>query len=132
MAVKIAIGLIIKDKQVLVAKTHGQNFFVAPGGKINVGESTIDALKRELKEEMKIEIMHWEELGTFTSYFKNDPAKTLEMAAFIIKDFTGKITPNNEIGEITWIDSAVSPEIILGTGFAQQILPKLKQLNLIN
>ncbi len=51
-------GLILNDKkQVFLAKSHKwKNRFTIPGGHIELGETVEEALKREIKEEIGLEI----------------------------------------------------------------------------
>lgn len=50
----LARGIIIKDNKVLLAKASGYANTFLPGGHIEFGESAINALKREIKEELGI------------------------------------------------------------------------------
>lgn len=59
--IHVAVGVIInKDKQVLIAKRgshqHQGDKWEFPGGKVEDGETSQEALSRELKEELGIEI----------------------------------------------------------------------------
>jgi len=45
-----------KDGKVLLAKGDGDEFWDIPGGRINSGEKPAQALKREIKEELGVDI----------------------------------------------------------------------------
>lgn len=45
-------GIIIRNNKVLVAKSKKFNGYVFPGGHVTLGESSINAIKREIKEEL--------------------------------------------------------------------------------
>ena len=47
-------GIIIKERKLLVEKSIDKEFFIAPGGSIEHGETPTQALVRELFEEFKI------------------------------------------------------------------------------
>jgi 8-oxo-dGTP diphosphatase len=50
-------ALIVNNKnQVLLIKRHERNYWERPGGKVEFGEDTISALKREVLEETGIQI----------------------------------------------------------------------------
>ena len=53
-----AAGLGMVDSAVLLVKhsKNGQSYWLLPGGGVRVGESAHDALKRELLEELKLEV----------------------------------------------------------------------------
>lgn len=40
-----------------------------PGGFVNVGESAEEALKREIKEELNLEVVSWDYLGSFPNQY---------------------------------------------------------------
>jgi len=48
-----AAGIIIKGRRLLVERSKGKDVFVAPGGKLELGETAIRAVIRELKEEFQ-------------------------------------------------------------------------------
>ena len=49
------VGIIIRDDKILLQKKLDDKYFTLPGGKIMVGETGEDAIKRELMEELNIE-----------------------------------------------------------------------------
>jgi 8-oxo-dGTP diphosphatase len=51
-------ALILNHKnQVLLIKKQGKDYWERPGGKVEFGEKTIDALKREVLEETNVKIL---------------------------------------------------------------------------
>lgn len=55
----VRVGAIIlnKEKNKILIQKHGdQKFYVFPGGRADIGEESIDAIKRELKEELNIDV----------------------------------------------------------------------------
>lgn len=127
-------GIIIKDRKFLITRTRGKNFFVSPGGKIEEGETIIEALERELKEELDINIdtESLENFGVFYALAQGLENKYLEMNVFIVHKYKGEIVPSSEIEEVMWIDSNIPTNIELGSIFKHDILPKLKELDLID
>ena len=127
-------GIIIKDRKFLITRTKEKSFFVSPGGKLEKGETVIEALERELKEELDVNIdtESLEDFGTFYALAQGQEDKYIQMSVFIVKKWKGEITPSREIEEIMWIDSKLSPDIELGSIFKHDILPKLKDLDLID
>ena len=51
------IGVIVRDNKYLVQNIDGKDYYVLPGGHVRVGESSDDALIREIKEEVEIDIV---------------------------------------------------------------------------
>jgi len=73
-----------------------------PGGKLEIGESPIDALKRELKEEINITVLS---ADTFTTLERHYPDKSVCLHFFIVTAFDGE--PSHQEGqEICWVSKA--------------------------
>lgn len=126
-------AIIIKDKKVLMSRTRGKEIFVNPGGKLQERETAVQALIRELKEELSIAVEEkdLELFGTFFAPAAYDPEKQLEMDVFFVRAWTGEIVPNNEVEEIKWVDSSTR-DTPLGSIFEHEVIPKLKAKNLID
>lgn len=64
-----ASGLIIKNNKLLVVEMDNNGFYCLPGGYVEVGETTEEAVKRELFEEMGKEVRVVKYLGMVENYF---------------------------------------------------------------
>ncbi len=128
-----AAGVLIKDRKLLITRSKGKSFFIAPGGKFEANESGTDALKRELKEELQIDIesVDLQMFGSFYALAAGQNDKYLQMDVYLVHKWSGKIVPSSEVEEIMWIDSTLSPTIELGSIFKHDVLPRLKDLHLI-
>lgn len=89
--VHVAVGVILKEQQVLLAlrpdKLHQGGRWEFPGGKVEAGETTSQALARELKEEVDLDIAGsnpWFELQY--AY----PEKTVLLDIHLVQDFAGE------------------------------------------
>ncbi|MDX2319349.1 MAG: 8-oxo-dGTP diphosphatase MutT [Moritella sp.] len=60
--VHVAAGIIVRDQQVFLSKRSSQQHqgdkWEFPGGKVESGESALEALTRELKEEVNLEVLN--------------------------------------------------------------------------
>jgi 8-oxo-dGTP diphosphatase len=128
-----AAGIILKDRKMLVERSQGKPAFIGPGGRIDDNETARQALVRELKEEFQIDVAEpdLEPFGSFSAEAANHPGQQVHMEVFIVKKWTGEIRPNNEVEEILWLTSDLPTDVTLGSVFAHEVLPKLKQQNLI-
>lgn len=127
-------GILLNDKKVLVCRPKGKETFIAPGGKLEGGESLMDALKRELKEEISVGIneIETEEFGTFYGKASGKEESTLRMDVFFIKQWTGEIKPGSEIEEILWINNDSVGKVKIGSIFEREVIPKLKEMQMID
>ena len=130
-----AAGIIIKDRRLLVERSKGKDVFVAPGGKLELGETSTQAVIRELKEEFQLDISEndLEEFGTFYAEAagSHNTGKKLRMDVFIVKG-ASEIVPDSEVEEIRWISSEIPADIEVGSIFAHDVLPQLKDRDLVD
>ena len=126
-------GVIIRDRKFLVTRSAGKDFFIAPGGKLEKDETPHQALKRELTEEIQIDIdlNTLENLGTFYAEAAGKDGIMLEMFVFIVNDYKGEPTPSSEVEEIRWINTQTAG-IQIGSIFEHEVMPLLKKMNLID
>ncbi|HSX36124.1 MAG TPA: NUDIX domain-containing protein [Patescibacteria group bacterium] len=129
-----AAGVIIKDRKVLFERSQGKPAFIAPGGRIEAGETVTEALKRELSEEFQIDVdeADLEPFGTFSADAANHPSQQVHMQVFIVKKWRGEVTPASEVAEVRWLNSQLPNDIELGSIFAHEVVPRLKKEGLID
>lgn len=104
--VDVAVGLIVKNGQALLAKRaehqHQGGRFEFPGGKVEAGELVVDALARELNEELGIHIHDHQFVQRLTYDY---PEKTVRLHVYRIESFSGE--PIGREGQpLQWIPLA--------------------------
>ncbi len=126
-------AVIIKDRKFLVTRATGKDIFVAPGDRLEAGESHEQALKRELREELRLDIdeTKLKESGTFTAPAAGHEGMVLEMKVFLVDEPIGEIIPSNEVEEIKWVNTQTHG-VPLGSIFEHDVMPLLKQKDLID
>lgn len=67
-----AAALIMKDNRLLCLYHAKKNLYVVPGGAIGVGESTEEAVRREVQEELGVEIIIENLSFVAENYFKHE------------------------------------------------------------
>ena len=78
--IEVLVRAIIQDKgRVLVCKKVGKRYYFFPGGHLNFGESTKEALNREIKEELGITIKKCFFIGGSEHVFIEDRIKHHEI-----------------------------------------------------
>lgn len=122
----------IKDGKVLCTRTRGKDAWYLPGGKRESGEADQDALMREVKEELGIDLKPEtiKKVETFVAPAHGKPAGVFVQSTCYAADFIGELKPSAEIEEIVYLDSRAdrkSLSIMCGV-----IIDWLKERELIN
>ena len=86
-----------------------------PGGGAKSKESSLDAIKREVKEETGLTLTSYQFRGLIT--FISDVCEPELMCLFTADGFTGSLTACNE-GELKWVDKSIVPSLPTWTGDA--------------
>lgn len=116
---------VIRDNLLLVVRKKGGKDYLMPGGKPEGKETPIEALARELKEEIdcSFDAASLTFLGHFEDFTSDGKAKVS------IELFTGEIagtpTPSSEIEELKWISAADAINPSVSPIIRKQILPFL-------
>jgi 8-oxo-dGTP diphosphatase len=129
-----AAGIIIQNRKLLHERSLGKPAFIAPGGRIEPGETPKQALVRELNEECTIDVdeADLEPFDIFTADAANHPGQRVRMEVFMVKKWQGTIQPGAEVEEMRWLDSNLPTDIQVGSICAHEIIPRLQQQGLIN
>ncbi|MBP3032530.1 NUDIX domain-containing protein [Staphylococcus warneri] len=103
-----------EDQILLVQVRHREKYYF-PGGKIDEGETQLQALKRELKEELKLELSDEElsYIGTVVgkAYPQENMLTELNGYRATVPIYWDNIHTDNEITDIKWFDKNDSEHI---------------------
>jgi len=97
------VGIIVTNGKLLLVKGN-DNFkeFWTPGGKLNEGESEVDCLKRELYEELSVQLKSSDFIGEYVSpspYHEN----VITIQKIYVAKISGELNPSNEIQNYIWM-----------------------------
>jgi 8-oxo-dGTP diphosphatase len=121
--IRIAAAIINNaEGQTLLVRKHGTSVFIQPGGKINSGETPLEALRRELNEELNCIPVRTRFCGNFSAPAANEPQQTVEAAIYRV-EVEGTIAPAAEIAEIAWVDPANPGQRTIAPLTVEHILP---------
>lgn len=96
--------MLISDDQVLLLKKPRRGWWVAPGGKMESGETVRDAVIREYREETGLYVLNPQLKGIFTFIIKENDQVVSEwmMFTFVADHYTGSPVEESEEGIIQW------------------------------
>lgn len=93
----------IENGRVLCARSRGKDTYFLPGGKREAGESDEQALAREIREELSVELRVGAKLGVFEAQAHGQAEGVMVRMTCYDGDFTGELRPSAEIEEIAWL-----------------------------
>ncbi len=108
----------IRDRRLIQTRSTGKTVFYMAGGKIDSGESPLQALHREVREELGVGVTEVSELGVFEAdAFGHTAGTRLHMTCFLA-EVTAEPSPLGEIAEFryfTGAEYAAMPEVAPGS-----------------
>jgi 8-oxo-dGTP diphosphatase len=102
---RIANLLVVKDGQVLLLKKPRRDWYVAPGGKMDSGESIYNAAVREFEEETGTTPVQPHIKGVYTMMIVDESNELLNewmLFTFIARDLIGTPYESNREGLLEW------------------------------
>jgi 8-oxo-dGTP pyrophosphatase MutT (NUDIX family) len=123
--IRIAAALLIgPDGRTLLVRKRGTEAFMQAGGKIDAHEQPVQALARELDEELGLLIDPEQAtyLGQFSAPAANEPGFIVQAELFQLT-IDSDVSPAAEIEEVRWIDPATDGTLTLAPLTRDLILP---------
>lgn len=98
----------LEDGKVLSTRSRGKDAYYIPGGKREPGESDLQALVREIREELDVAIVPGSVAyaGTFQAQAHGHPAGVMVRMTCYTADYQGTLTPSSEVDELIWLSYA--------------------------
>jgi ADP-ribose pyrophosphatase YjhB (NUDIX family) len=112
---------IVDDGRILcVRMNYATHAWTTPGGRVEPGESPLDALKREVLEESGLEVVAGELVGVYSKPYKDD------IVLFFRASVVGRNPwqPNDEISDMGYFCRSELPEP-MGLGVRTRIIDAL-------
>ena len=113
--------------RVLLVRKRGTAVFMLPGGKPAAGEAALEALAREIAEEVgcTLERASAVPLGRFHAPAANEPGYVVEAELFRIA-LAGTPAPQSEIEELRWLDPHAPGDLPLAALARTVVLPLVR------
>lgn len=110
--------VLVRDDQVLLLQKPRRGWWVAPGGKMEHGESVKDTVVREYREETGIYLKNPALKGVFTFVIKegNEIVSEWMMFTFLATDYDGQNVKESEEGKIEWHKADSIAELPMAPG----------------
>ncbi|MFL3014065.1 MAG: (deoxy)nucleoside triphosphate pyrophosphohydrolase [Candidatus Neomarinimicrobiota bacterium] len=133
--IPVSSAIIIKNGKILIGlrskKDQGGGLWEFPGGKIELEESDVNAIIRELKEELGINAIVEQKVMQYVHKYKNT---LYDISFFEINSFNGEVKMNVH-DEIKWIDLSNLKDYVFISGdllFIDKLLNNPSILNGLN
>jgi 8-oxo-dGTP diphosphatase len=101
---QVAVGILRKNGSVLVCqRKRGSRYELKwefPGGKVEAGESFDQCLRREIREELSVEVQGIDEMEIQRSHYSD--GGTFEVAYCFVNSFEGE-PRNNVFEQVRWV-----------------------------
>ena len=121
-------AVLLREGGLLVVRKEGTKAFIAPGGRREPGEEALDTLRRELSEELSVELATATFFGQFSDVaaFENIP---ITMDVFLVT-ILGEPKASAEIAEIRWVSDGLN-KLPLGSILSAHVIPELQRRGLL-
>jgi 8-oxo-dGTP diphosphatase len=98
----------LENGKILSTRSRGKDVYYIPGGKREPGETDIQALVREIREELDVAIAPGSatHAGTFQAQAHGHATGTDVRMTCYTADYQGTLTPSSEVDELIWLTYA--------------------------
>ena len=101
---EVVAGVIVKDGKILMCRSRANKHYYLPGGKLEVGELEEDAIMRECKEEISIDLIPStiKKIDCFEAEAYGFAEPRIVVMNCYSFDYNGEIKASAEIEDIFW------------------------------
>jgi len=109
--------ILVRGRRQLVARNRGRGVFYTPGGKRDPGESDEEALVREVREELSVDLSRasLRPFGVFEAQAHGKPEGTMVRITCYTGEYCGELAPASEVEELRWVASS-DRDVLSATG----------------
>lgn len=126
--------IVIKNRKLLLAFSNNKQAFYLPGGKVDANETPVEALTREIKEELNVDLQpHRLQYYTHITApaFGEKAGIIMEQECFLY-DLEEHPQPSAEIGHLEYFDTTIYPQQPQQVPGVLLLMDMLKKENIID
>lgn len=99
---------LVRDRRLLMVTARGRDVLYLPGGKVEPGESGVDAVIREAREEVSVGLdpASVRELFTVSEQAHGEPEGRLVEMTMFSATTSDEPRPSAEVGSLSWVTTA--------------------------
>ncbi len=103
----------VENGRILCTRSRGKDVFYIPGGKREAGETELDTLLREIKEELTLDLLPdtARHIGTYRERAHAQADGVVVIMSCYTAAYAGTPAPSNEIEELAWLTYADRPRV---------------------
>lgn len=122
---KVGAAILSDDgSRLLVVRKVGHDRFIIPGGRPEGDEAELETLRRELREELRLDIANASALGRYVEPAAFEEAE-VDMAVYLVRA-VGDPQVDNEIVELAWVGTDYAKAgFRLGSVLSNHVIPQL-------
>lgn len=119
-------GIVIKDGKILMLRGKEYRELWTPGGHLEIGEKEEECLRRELKEEIGVNLVKSDFFGEYPGKSFYQPERTYNQHVYLA-EIEGKIVPDAEIRDYLWLtkEDFLSKKYPMITNDEEKVFPDL-------
>lgn len=98
----------LEEGKILSTRSRGKDVYYIPGGKRELGETDVQTLVREIREELDVAIApnSARHAGTFEAQAHGHATGVAVRMTCYTADYQGTLTPSSEVDELIWLTYA--------------------------
>ncbi|WP_341646646.1 NUDIX hydrolase [Thauera sp. SDU_THAU2] len=128
-----AAAVLVRDSAVLLHRAEGYTFWALPGGRVEPGEAAADAVTREMKEELAVEVTPTQLTWVVENFFQHEGEAHHEVGLYFLAEPSKDSLLVNEPGpyvglekhcrlEFAWFSPNELASIDVRPSFLKQLL----------
>ncbi|MBO9622968.1 MAG: NUDIX domain-containing protein [Sphingomonas sp.] len=124
--IRLATALILDGEgRTLMVRKRGAEALIQPGGKIEPDETAVQAVVREIGEELGCTVISAEPLGRFTAPAAHQPGRHVESELFRV-EIAGEPAAGEEIEALFWLTADEAEAALIAPLSRNHVLPLVK------